>query len=637
MLLSVGYSACHWCHVMAHESFEDQATAELMNELFVNIKVDREERPDVDSVYMQAVQALTGGGGWPMTVFLTPDGSPFYGGTYFPPAPRHGMPAFAQVLRAIAEAYRTQRDVVASTGEQLRSVMTGPVLAPGEPPGLEQLDLAAALLLEQHDPRDGGFGGAPKFPHPAAIDLLLRRRRHTGDRAALDAALFSLDRMARGGIHDQLAGGFHRYSVDARWAVPHFEKMLYDNAQLAPVYLHAYQLGAGDEARRVVEATLDWALREMRLDGGGFASSQDADSEGEEGRYFVWTPAQLGEALGAEDGALAARLLGVTERGNVEGGASVLSLPRPLAAQASELRLEEPVLRERLDGLRARLLEVRRRRTPPARDDKVLTSWNALMVGALAECGAALGRLDWVAAGRDCAVFLLGHLRSADGTLLRTWRDGAAKIPAFLEDHAFLADALVRLHEATGEERWVHEARALVDTAVQRFHVPGEGWFDTAADADPLTVRPRTIDDNPIPAGQSTMARALLRLHALTGESDLVELAEAIVAPLGAAVARSPLALASLAEAVELLVRPVREVAVVGEPDDPGTQRLLGVVREGFHPEAVLAWGGGAVPLLRDRPALGGRPTAYVCSGFSCQAPVVEPDRLRAQLAVTGA
>ncbi|GAC1338273.1 MAG: thioredoxin domain-containing protein [Candidatus Dormibacteria bacterium] len=635
VLLSVGYSACHWCHVMAHESFEDATTAALMNELFVNIKVDREERPDVDAIYMQAVQALTGSGGWPMTVFLTPDGTPFYGGTYFPPAPRHGMPAFAQVLEAIAEAYRTQRDVVDSTGVQLRRVMAPPGLpSPSEPVGLDQLDEAAHRLLEQVDRAEGGFGGAPKFPHSAALDLLLRRRRHTGDEQAWSAATLSLDHMARGGMHDQLAGGFHRYSVDARWAVPHFEKMLYDNAQLAPVYLHAFQLGAGDDARRVVESTLDWALREMRLPGGGFASAQDADSEGEEGRYFVWTPAQLREALGADDADLAARVFGVSERGNFEGGATVLSLPHALRALAETLGVEEGTLRARTDAIRGRLLEVRHRRVAPGRDDKVLTAWNALMLGALAECGAALARPQWVTAACDCAGFLLSTLRRADGTLLRTWRNGGAKIEAFLEDHAFLADALLTLHAATGDERWVREASALVDTAIARFHEAGDGWYDTARDAAPLAVRPRTVDDNPIPAGQSTMARALLRLHGLTGEARLLALAEATVAPLGPAIARSPLGLASLAEALELLVRPMREIAVVGDPDDPDTRRLLQVVLGGFHPEAVLAWGGGAIPLLAHRPPLDGRPTAYVCQGFSCRAPVGDPELLRAQLAV---
>ncbi|MFN2452544.1 MAG: thioredoxin domain-containing protein [Candidatus Dormibacteria bacterium] len=634
VLLSVGYSACHWCHVMAHESFEDPAIAALMNQLFVNIKVDREERPDVDAVYMQAVQALTGSGGWPMTVFLTPEGTPFYGGTYFPPAPRHGMPAFTQVLRSIAEAYQAQREAVDSTGAQLRRVMAPPALPiPEGSPSVAQVDQAAARLLEQLDSPDGGFGGAPKFPHPAAIDVLLRRRRHTGDEQAWSAAAMSLDRMARGGLHDQLAGGFHRYCVDRHWTVPHFEKMLYDNAQLAPVYLHAYQLGAGDDARRVVESTLDWAMREMRLDDGGFASAQDADSEGEEGRYFVWTRAQLRDALSGDDADLAADIFGVTERGNFEGGATVLSLPRPLGAVALVAGTDEAVLRQRIDAIRAQLLGVRGRRIAPSRDDKVLTSWNALLVGALAECGAALERPDWVTAARQCADFLLGDLRRADGTLLRTWRNGTAKIDAFLEDYSFLADALVSLHQATGDARWVEEAGSLVDSAIARFHEPGDGWYDTARDTAPLTVRPRTIDDNPIPAGQSTMARVLLRLHGLTGEHRLAELAEAIVAPLAPVVARSPLGLASLAEALELLVRPMREVAVVGDPRDPATERLLQVVHGGFHPEAVLAWGGGDIPLLTGRPEVGGLPTAYVCTGFSCRAPVTEPDQLRVQLA----
>ncbi len=445
VLLSVGYSACHWCHVMAHESFEDATIAALMNQLFVNIKVDREERPDIDSIYMQAVIAISGHGGWPMTVFLTPDREPFFGGTYFPPADRHGMRGFPYVLNAAAAVYRDRRSEVTEAATQLRRALAVPVLLPGSVDAAD-LDAAAAQLVAQTDQRNGGFGAAPKFPHPAALDLLLRRHVATSDRRALDAALLTLDRMSRGGIHDQVGGGFHRYAVDATWSVPHFEKMLYDNAQLARVYLHAHQLTGEERWRRVVEDTLDHALRELRLPGGGFASSQDADSPGGEGSFFVWTPGQLREALGADGGGLAARFFGVTETGNFEGGTTVLSQPFPTDRVARDLGVETAALQDRVDSIRARLLAARSRRHAPGRDDKVLTSWNALMISALAEAGAALGRTDYLDAATRCADFVLSELRP-DGVLLRTWKDGRAKITGFLDDAAFLADALITLYE----------------------------------------------------------------------------------------------------------------------------------------------------------------------------------------------
>jgi uncharacterized protein YyaL (SSP411 family) len=395
VLLSIGYSACHWCHVMAHESFENPEIAALMNELFVNVKVDREERPDVDSIYMHAVQAMTGRGGWPMTMFLTPRGVPYFGGTYFPPEDRHGMRGFPYVLRAAAQAYHTQKDDVARVGEQLRQALTPPRLRAGEEPlDAALVEQAVGALTEMTDRRHGGFGGAPKFPHAAALDLMLRHHAIAGDPQALDAALITLDRMARGGIYDHAGGGFHRYSVDAQWAVPHFEKMLYDNAQLAPVYLHAYQLTGEVRWRRVCEETLDYVAREMRLPGGGFASTQDADSEGEEGRFFVWTPEQLSAVLGEEDGALAARVFGVTAAGNFEHGTTVLSLPYPVEQVAQSLGVDAFELQQRIDGIRKRLYEVREQRVHPGRDDKVITAWNALMLRAFAEAGAALERDD---------------------------------------------------------------------------------------------------------------------------------------------------------------------------------------------------------------------------------------------------
>ncbi len=629
ILLSVGYSACHWCHVMAHESFENDQIAARMNELFVNIKVDREERPDVDSIYMQAVIAISGHGGWPMTVFLTPEGEPYFGGTYFPPTDRQGMRGFPYVLDAAATVYRERRDAVTAASEQLRRTLEPPALPAGTA-STAMLDAATGQLLTQVDTRHGGFGGAPKFPHPAAVDFLLRRHRATGEARLLNAALVSLDHMARGGIHDQVGGGFHRYAVDGTWSVPHFEKMLYDNAQLAPVYLHAFQLTGDARWRRVVEDTLDHALRELRLPGDGFASSQDADSPGGEGSFFVWTPAQLNEVLGDEDGPLAARVFGVSGAGNFEHGTTVLSLPFPLEAVAHDLGMTVTALQARVDGIRARLLGARGNRAAPARDDKVLTSWNALMIAAMAEAGAALRRPDYLDAARACAGFLLSALRPS-GVLLRTWKGGAAKITGFLEDSAFLADALITLYEAGGDAAHLVAARELVDETLRRF---GEGGvlFDTASDAEPLLIRPRTIDDNPIPAGQSAMASALLRLAALSGDGRLRERAMEIINPLAAVIARSPLAVASLACAMDRAFTPSREIAISGPADDPRTRELVQTVHDHWLTGSVLAWGEGDVELLSDRPLVNGRPAAYVCEDFVCSRPVTDVADLAAML-----
>jgi uncharacterized protein YyaL (SSP411 family) len=632
VLLSVGYSACHWCHVMAHECFENDGIAALMNELFVNIKVDREERPDVDTIYMQAVQAMTGTGGWPMTVFLTPQGVPYFGGTYFPPEDRGGMRGFPTVLRAAADAYHTRKDAVAQAGEQLRQALTPPRLRGGEEPTGAQLDRAARTLVEQTDRRNGGFGGAPKFPHSAAVDLLLRRYRATGDASLLDAALLTLDRMARGGIHDHVGGGFHRYSVDAQWSVPHFEKMLYDNAQLAPVYLHAHQLTGDQRWRRVCEDVLDYVAREMVLPDGGFASTQDADSEGEEGRFFVWTPAQLRDALGEDDAALAARVFGVTEAGNFEHGTTVLSLPYPLAQAAESMGVAADELDARLASIRTRLHAVREQRVHPGRNDKVVTSWNALMLAAFAEAGAALDRADYVDVARRCATFLAAHV-SREGLPLRTWKDGAARIPGFLEDHAFLCDALLTLYQATGDARWFTDAERLARAMLERFWDPVGGFYDTAIDAEPLLVRPKSLDDNAVPAGQSIAAHALLRLHAFTGDDRWHHTAMAVVQPLAEAVARSPLALGNLAWALDLATTPIREVAVAGEPTQDDTTTLVRTVTHRFEPALVLAWGTpDGIPLMADRTAVDGRAAAYVCRNFACERPVTTPQELTALL-----
>jgi len=512
LLVSIGYSACHWCHVMERESFEDPRTAELMNENFVCVKVDREERPDVDALYMEAVQGMTGRGGWPLNVFLTPEQLPFYGGTYFPPDSRQGMPAWTQVLLAIAESWSENSAEIRAGGERLRERLSGgAVLLPSTEPIHEaSLDAAVSRLREAFDARDGGFGAAPKFPQASVIEFLLLRGERT-------MSLTTLRAMASGGIHDLLGGGFARYSVDDTWTVPHFEKMLYDNALLARAYLHGWQASGEERLREVCLDTLDWALREMRGPEGGFYSALDADSEGVEGRYYVWTVAELREVLG-EDADAAIAWLGAGEEGNFMDphhpapGLNVL--------QDRGARPEEPV-RERI---RAKLLEAREARVRPALDDKRLTSWNALMISALADAGAALGGTDglgYTDAAVRCAEFILRELRDDDGHLMRTYNHGQAKIDAFLEDHAFLLEALIGLFEATCEERWFTEATALADVLIARFaDTERGGFFSTAADGEALIARRKDLEDSPIPSGASSAAMGLLRLSQLTGESD---------------------------------------------------------------------------------------------------------------------
>ncbi len=519
---------------------------------------------------------------------------------------------------------------MSDAADQLRRVLEPPVLPAGTV-SEATIDAATTALHAQADRRHGGFGGAPKFPHSAALDFLLRRHRATGDRDALAVVTVALDRMARGGINDQVGGGFHRYSVDATWSVPHFEKMLYDNAQLVPVYLHAYQLTGEARWRRVVEQTLDYVLAELALGGGGFASSQDADSPGGEGSYFVWTPQQLDEVLGPEDGALAARLFGVSDAGNFEHGTTVLSMPYPIEHVAHSIGVAAADLQGRLDTIRQRLLTSRRQRPAPGRDDKVLTSWNALMLAAFAEAGAVLERPDYIEAAQRNADFLLNELRP-DGVLLRTWKDGNAKITGFLEDSAYLADALITLYEATGLPSYLASAGLLVDDALARFS-DGGTLYDTASDAAPLLVRPRTIDDNPVPAGQSALASALLRLAALRGDAGLRERALQIIGPMAALVARSPLGVASMACVIDRALSRSREVAISGPRDDARTRDLVRAVHSTWMPDGVLAWGEpDGIELLSDRPLVDGAPAAYVCESFACRLPVTDPLEVTAQL-----
>jgi len=615
LLLSVGYSACHWCHVMERESFEDAETAAYMNEHFVNVKVDREERPDVDALYMEAVQTIAGQGGWPMTVFLDPEGVPFYGGTYFPPDEGRGMPSFRMVMEAVVDAFERRRGEIAERAPQMRERLAaiGRIEPADGGPEEELLEEAVARLLESADRRRGGFGGAPKFPPALALELLLAR----GEREPVER---TLDAMLAGGIYDQLGGGFARYSVDAAWLVPHFEKMLYDNALVARAYLHGWQATGHERYRRVVEETLDWALREMRGPEGGFYSALDADSEGEEGRFYVWTPEQIGEVLGTDAGPVAA-FYGVTERGNFEGR-NVLHL-----AEGAEA--EEP---EGLAGARRRLLETRSGRVRPGLDDKRLAAWNALMLGALAEAGAALARDDYLDAARGCAEFVWEEMRDAAGSLLRTWKGGGARLNAYLEDHAFLVEALLDLYEATFEQVWFDRARSLADVTVARFGDPEHGgFFSTSADHEALIARRKEVGDHPIPSGNSSAAMGLLRLAALTGERPYEERALGVLRLFADPALRHPESFAHLLRAIDFHLTPTKEVALIGDE----LAELATTVRGEHRPHLVLAGGpeGTKAPeLLQGRTAVEGKPTAYVCESFTCKQPTTNPASLSALL-----
>jgi uncharacterized protein len=626
ILLSIGYSACHWCHVMAHESFEDPETAALMNRLFVNVKVDREERPDLDAVYMNAVVGMTGHGGWPMTVFLTPAGEPFHGGTYYPPAPRHGMPAFRQVLLAVDKAWREQRGEVervgANVGEALRRASQ---IVPSSDPLTEDI-LADAVprLRAVHDSTWGGFGGAPKFPPGPAVGFLLRRYARTGEGEALEIARTTLDGMALGGMHDLVGGGFHRYSVDAVWLVPHFEKMLYDNALLATAYLEAAAVTGEERYARVASDTLDFLLRDMRLPEGGFASALDADTEGEEGTTYVWTPAQLADALGAEDARVAAEHYGVTEGGNFEGGTTVLRAQGPPPAD--------------LDRIRAALLERRTRRPQPGRDDKAIAAWNGLALAALAQGGWRLGRPDLLDAARECARFLLGPMTGPDGRLLRTYRAGSARIPAYLDDHAAVCHGLLELALATGEPEWLPPARRLADEALRRFaDAEHGGFYQSAADAERLVARHKELDDNPTPSGNSLLCHCLVRLARIYADPELEARAEATLRLAVDGMRNAPHGFGQMLAALDLYLSAPREVAVVGPTADPATQALAAAVREGFHPTVVYAFGDGqddgGIPLLEGRTPVAGAPAAYICERFACRAPLTDPAAAREAMA----
>ncbi|MFF5340754.1 thioredoxin domain-containing protein [Streptomyces althioticus] len=653
VLLSVGYSSCHWCHVMAHESFEDRATADEMNAHFVSVKVDREERPDVDAVYMEAVQAATGQGGWPMTVFLTPDAEPFYFGTYFPPEPRHGMPSFRQVLDGVRQAWEERRDEVGEVAGKITRDLAGRELSVGgdEVPGEQELAQALLGLTREYDPQRGGFGGAPKFPPSMVIEFLLRHHARTGAEGALQMAADTCERMARGGIYDQLGGGFARYSVDRDWVVPHFEKMLYDNALLCRVYAHLWRSTGSELARRVALETADFMVRELRTPEGGFASALDADSEEVvspeehhqkdgggrreggtgrhvEGAYYVWTPEQLREVLGDADADLAARYFGVTEEGTFEEGASVLQLPQR----------DEVFDAARIDGIRERLLAARDRRPAPGRDDKVVAAWNGLAVAALAETGAYFDRPDLVEAAVAAGDLLVRVHLDEQARIARTSKDGQVGANAgVLEDYADVAEGFLALASVTGEGVWLDFAGLLVDHVLARFRDTESGaLYDTASDAERLIRRPQDPTDNATPSGWTAAAGALLGYAAHTGSEPHRTAAERALGVVKALGPRVPRFIGWGLAVAEAVLDGPREVAVVGRgADDPATAQLHRTALLGTAPGAVVALGtegGDEFPLLADRPLVDGAPAAYVCRNFTCDAPTTDPVRLRTTL-----
>jgi uncharacterized protein YyaL (SSP411 family) len=632
IFLSVGYSACHWCHVMAHESFEDPATADLLNESFVNIKVDREERPDLDSVYMAAVQLLTGRGGWPMSVFLTPTLEPFFAGTYWPPEPRHGMPAFPQVVAAVVEAWRQRREAVVKQAGEITAALVRPAAVDAGPAAdAALLDAAAAALERSYEPTFGGFGSAPKFPHAMDLRLLLRTFSRTGRTRDLEMVTHTLGCMAAGGMHDHLGGGFARYSVDDRWLVPHFEKMLYDNALLATVYLEAFLVTGRGEFAAVVRSTLDYVLRDMTDPAGGFWSAEDADSEGEEGTFYVWTPAEIVAVIGAAEADLFCEAYDITERGNFEGH-SIPNLRQPLDAFARRRGLDAVDVAARLAAARRTLLEARSRRVRPGTDDKVLVAWNGLMIDALARAGAALDEPRYVAAAERAATFLLAECRDGQGRLAHQWRRGRATGLAFADDLACLIEGLLSLYEATFAERWISEAGVLADLLFGDHGFIDRdtgGVYQTSPAHEPLILRQPDLFDNATPGSTGMTATVLARLAAFTGRDDCRLAAERAVAAAASIAARAPGAVPQSLLAVDFLSGPLEEDVVVGELESPDTQAVLRGVRGRFRPRSIVALrpaagGSGTLDgLFMGRPGVAGDVTLFRCRDRTCAAPAV--------------
>jgi uncharacterized protein YyaL (SSP411 family) len=636
ILLSVGYSSCHWCHVMERESFENEETAGLMNELFVNIKVDREERPDLDAIYMDYVQSTTGSGGWPLTVFLTPDQTPFFGGTYFPPQSAHGRPAFPDVLRAVARAYRERKAEIAERRQAIRIALGQSAQFVGGKRSADEsvLNQGFESLARQFDNSYGGFGEAPKFPNAMALGFLLRYHRRVGSRRALEMVEQSLQAMARGGIYDQLGGGFHRYAVDARWLVPHFEKMLYDNALLARLYTEAYQATGDGWYRRIAEETLDYIARDLLQVSGGFFSAQDADSEGEEGSHYRWSWNEVREVLGGEEAQVFADYFDVTEEGNFEGR-NVLRQRGELRGVARSLGLSPEELEKRLDMARHKLFLARQKRPKPGLDDKILCAWNALAVTAFAEAGFAFDNRHYLDIASANGRFLTSHLWR-EGRLRRTWKGGQARLNAYLDDYAFLIEGLLALYQASGDREWLLKADDLMRIQIERFSDAESGdFYFTAEDHEALLVRRKEYLDNAIPSGNSASCLNLIRLAELLGREDYRRRAESVLERLTEAMARHPLGFGYWLQALDYQIGPIAEIAIVGPPEQ--REELLAAIRRRYLPNKALAIETGALPsgvvrLLEGRTTVGGRATAYVCRNYSCRRPVTSASDLEAIL-----
>jgi uncharacterized protein YyaL (SSP411 family) len=637
IFLSIGYAACHWCHVMAHESFENPETAALMNENFVNIKVDREERPDIDSLYMDAVVAMTGQGGWPMSVFLTPDGRPFYGGTYFPPERRFNLPAFSEILLALSDKWNIDRESLLEVGNELtdRIAAVPGLRSDNHVLDIQQFDRAAESLFRGYDWTHGGWGQAPKFPQPMAIEFLLRRYARTQDKLALDMATDVLSAMASGGIYDQLGGGFARYAVDEKWLVPHFEKMLYDNAQLARVYIHGWQVTGDEQLLKVADETIAFMLHDMRDPLGGFYSSYDADSEGEEGKFYVWSADEIRAAI--NDPKLTEFLLaayGVTERGNFEG-ANILFRATEFQALAEQFSMDEEEVETQLSEVRKLLLKIRLQRVPPGLDDKVLTAWNGLALMALAEAARATRNDEYLLAAQTQANFLLENLQS-DGTLLRSWRRGEARYTAYLEDHAALGLGLIALYQADFDTRWYREALRQADEILEAFADPEGGFFDTRHDHEELIARPKSIQDSPTPSGNTLAATLLITLGAYDGASRYIQPAESALRAIAPTAIQHPSAFAGWLNAIDFALGPQLQLAIAGTPSDVGFRELATRSDTDYIPNLIVA---GGEPGAQDQPTLmaertmrDGLSTAYLCQGFACQLPTTDAAELSRQI-----
>ena len=633
VLVSIGYSACHWCHVMEHESFEDEATARIMNEHFVNIKVDMEERPDVDQIYMTFVQLTTGRGGWPMNVFLTPDKLPFFGGTYFPPVSKFNMPGFSQVLLSVAEAYRDKRDELLHSANDILGEMRRVGISEFHPGGLslEQLDNAFESMSRSFDATNGGFGGAPKFPPSMTLEFLLRYHHRTGKERALEMVERTCRKMANGGIYDQLGGGFHRYSVDAVWLVPHFEKMLYDNAQLIRVYLHLYQITRDEFYKRIAVETLEYVQREMLDASGGFYSTQDADSEGVEGKFFVWTPEEITGILGQKDAQIFNFYYDVSEEGNFEEK-NILNVRYAPAEAAKALKIDEEDLNEVLERGREKLFAEREKRIKPFRDEKVLTAWNGLMMAAFAEASSVLNNAEYLEVAKKNADFILSELQSG-GRLLRTWKNGKAKLNAYLEDHANFADALIELYQVSGEIGYLHEAKRLADVMIDEFwDEENGGFFFTANEHEELIVRNKDYYDNATPSGNSVAADVLLKLSKFFGDEKYERFAATVLRLVATQISRYPQGFGRSLSALEFYLGGAREIVIVGEKGN----ELARAAGKAYIPNAVVVQSenpeGDALPLLEGRQMIEGKPTAYVCENFVCQKPVTTVDEFIGQL-----